>query len=87
MSTQNIVVNMLLSQYCATAGEQSAGNVSAANASMRPTVEEMNRVLSYTASGNTTALAPECVQPQGDPGFGTHIREAVEIVRDWVGGK
>ena len=48
-----------------------------------PTVGDMNRILSYGASANSSLeqrTVPE------EPVLGTHIREAVEIIRDWVGG-
>jgi len=75
---------LLTTQHYAT-GDQSSGNTSAVNLSKNPTVEEMNRILSYGATGNTTSSTPETRQEPSDTGFGTHIREAVEIVKDWIG--
>jgi hypothetical protein len=37
-------------------------------------------------SGSTIRVgSPERIEQQSDPGFGTHLREAVEIVKDWIG--
>jgi len=39
-------------------------------------------------SGSTIRVgAPERIEQPHDPGFGTHIKEAVEIVKDWVASK
>lgn len=46
-----------------------------------PTVEDMNRILTQGGTGTTSA---EPQAPQETPAFGTHIREGVEIVKDWL---
>jgi len=49
------------------------------NLSYNPTVEELNRTIIHSSE------AVQHTEPEKDePAFGTHIREAVEIVKDWT---
>jgi hypothetical protein len=40
---------------------------------------------SYTISSTVPQAAAPSPAEHEDPGFGTHVREAVEIVKDWMG--
>lgn len=54
------------------------GNLSVEN----PTVEQINAA--FAASAAVTETKTEC-KSKSEPLFGTHIREAAAIVKDWVG--
>jgi hypothetical protein len=78
MSTTIIVQNG------GNASQNFTGNTSGVNMPAGvQTVEDMNRIISGGLVPDlVTADEVETGEP---PAFGTHIREAVEIVKDWVG--
>jgi hypothetical protein len=41
----------------------------------------------FKAETVVNAYGPRAAEPQEEPSFGTHIKEAVGIVKDWVGNK
>jgi hypothetical protein len=43
-----------------------------------PSPEEMNRIISYGSTSEVASNRPE------DAAFGTHIREGIDIVKDWI---
>lgn len=48
-----------------------------------PTIEDLNRTMS-SSSDAARYFSPGVVAEKTDPLFGTHIREAVAIVKDWA---
>ena len=76
-----MTTTMLAANGCSTVSQE-LNNASGVNMSLSsPSIEEMNRIISY-GTGADDANAGE--SEETDPGFGTHIREAVEIVKEWV---
>ena len=69
--------NMIVVQNCSPAYTVTPVNLDISAEPLSPLPPE-----SYTISG-TAVIASQGAEPE-DPGFGTHIREAVEIVRDWT---
>ncbi len=62
---------------------QELANISGVNMSpSSASIEEINRIMSYGA--NATDAPVLCATNEEYPAFGTHIREAVDIVKDWV---
>jgi hypothetical protein len=50
----------------------------------RPTIEDMNRILRPSEQ----EVSPDRGEPnQSNALFGTHIREGIAIVKDWVGSR
>ena len=63
---------------------QELNDASGVNMSLSsPSIEEMNRIISYGAGADNANA--DRAEVKDDAVFGTHIREAVGIVRDWVG--
>lgn len=58
---------------------QSASTDLMNNLSLSPTTSEFNRTLSF--GGSTTTLNSAIVETEGEPLFGTHIREAATTVK------
>jgi hypothetical protein len=71
-------------ECAAMTGQGNSHNASGVNLpNVTPTAEDLNSIMSYSQNGNTGPI--QYHEPEPEPLFGTHIREAVDIVRDWMG--
>ncbi len=79
MAQRTSEVVIVAQNAMANAAQAQSGAFSANNFGVEPQVEDLSRIIH---GGQEAAQEPEPTKPKAL--FGTHLREAAAIVKDWV---